>query len=345
MTSNSTHLLIQSHIMNTTSPKSLLRKILIGLLFGFLVFLALALVGDLRLVSQQIVAFKWSMFLLALGFTLFNYTLRFFKWHFYLKQIGVNNLSIPRSARLFVAGFPLAVTPGKVGEALKGVWINQVSGVPVGKGISVVVAERISDGLAVLVLSTFGLINYPRYYPAFFAILSVLLILLIVSQVRPAALWLLGIGEKIPVVKRFAHGLREFYEGSYTLFRPGPTLVAVGLGAISWMGEGIGFYLILRGLGLEPGLDLLVSAVSILAFSTVVGAASALPGGLGASEASIAGMLAFVVGIHADTAAAATLLIRLATLWFGVGLGLITWAFSKELLVIPETTQTGQKTI
>jgi hypothetical protein len=57
---------------------------------------------------------------------------------------------------LFVAGFPLAVTPGKVGEALKGVWINQVSGIPVGKGISVVVAERISDGLAVLILSTFG---------------------------------------------------------------------------------------------------------------------------------------------------------------------------------------------
>ncbi len=62
--------------MNTTSPKSLLRKIMVGLLFGFLVFLALALIGDLRLVSQQMVSFRWSAFLLALGFTLFNYTLR-----------------------------------------------------------------------------------------------------------------------------------------------------------------------------------------------------------------------------------------------------------------------------
>jgi uncharacterized membrane protein YbhN (UPF0104 family) len=46
--------------------------------------------------------------------------------------------------------------------------------------------------------------------------------------------------------------------------------------------------------------------------------------------------------LPADTAAAATLLIRLATLWFGVSLGLIVWAFSKDLLgmgVIEKTEQ------
>jgi len=64
----------------------------------------------------------------------------------------------------------------------------------------------------------------------------------------------------------------------------------------------------------------------------VVGAVSALPGGLGAAEASISGMLILLLGIHADSAAAATLLIRFATLWFGVGLGLIVWIFSRELL-------------
>jgi uncharacterized protein (TIRG00374 family) len=91
-------------------------------------------------------------------------------------------------------------------------------------------------------------------------------------------------------------------------------------------------YLILLGLGIEPGVQALSIAVFVLSFSTVVGAVSALPGGLGAAEASIAGMLVLLLGLHPDTSAAATLLIRFATLWFGVSLGLIAWLFSKDLI-------------
>lgn len=108
--------------------------------------------------------------------------------------------------------------------------------------------------------------------------------------------------------------------------------MAVGLGTVSWLGEGVGFYWVLRGLGLPGGSELLSLAVFILSFSTVVGAVSALPGGLGAAEVSIAGMLALLGGLPAETAAAATLLIRFATLWFGVALGLGVWSFSRHLL-------------
>jgi uncharacterized protein (TIRG00374 family) len=66
----------------------------------------------------------------------------------------------------------------------------------------------------------------------------------------------------------------------------------------------------------------------------VIGAVSALPGGLGAFEASAAGMLTLLLDIPASTAAAATLLIRFATLWFGVTLGLIVWSHSADLLYL-----------
>ncbi len=314
------------------TPASILRRLIPGLLFGFLVFVALALVGDLRQVSARALSFRWAFYPLVLSLTLFNYTLRFVKFHYYLVQIGVHGLPLRQSARLFVAGFPLAVTPGKVGEALKGVWINQVGKVPVARGIAVVVAERISDGLAVLALSTLGVIAYPRYWPAFSSVLAFLVGLVVISQIRPLALSLLALGERLPPLKRFVQALREFYEGSFTLFRPLPTLVAVGLGTLSWFGEGLGMFLILVGLGLPANWHTLSIAVFVLAFSIVIGAVSTLPGGLGASEASIAGMLVLLLGVGADTAAAATLLIRFATLWFGVSLGLLTWAFSPDLL-------------
>ena len=316
----------------TGHMSTLIRRLVPGILFGFLVFVVLALVGDLRQVGGKVRAFRWELYPLVLGLTLFNYCLRFGKWHFYLRQIGVRDLPIRESARLFVGGFPLAVTPGKVGEVLKAVWILQKTGVPTARGVAVVVAERISDGLAVLLLSTVGVIASPRYWPAFAAVLVLLLGVVIISQIRPLALFLLGVGERLPLVKRFVHALREFYEGSFTLFRPGATLLAVGLGMVSWLGEGIGMYVILRGLGVPGGWQTLSAAVFALSFSIVIGAASTLPGGLGASEASIAGMLALLLHLPADTAAAATLLIRLATLLFGVSLGLGVWAVSKDML-------------
>lgn len=310
----------------------MIKRLVPGLILGFIVLVGLALLGDLREVSQSIQQFRWIYFLIALGFTLLNYIFRFVKWHYYIRLVGVKNLSWIESLRIFVAGFPLAVTPGKVGEALKGVWLKRTSNLPVGRGVSVVLAERISDGLAVMILSTLGIVTYPQYWPAFAFILGTLIMVIVVSQVRPLALFLLGWGEKIPVINRVAHQLREFYEGSFSLFRPGALLLAVLLGTISWLGEGIGLYFILLGLGVSPGFETMATAVFVLSFSTAIGAVSAMPGGLGAAEGTIAVLLPFTIGVQPAVAASATLLIRLATLWFGVALGLITWFFSTDLL-------------
>lgn len=314
--------------------RNLRRRLIAGLVFGFLVVLGLALVGDIRQVGDRLASFAWRLLPLILAGTLFNYVLRFFKWHYYLLQIGARQISWRQSARLFVAGFPLAVTPGKVGEALKGVWVNQKTGVPIARAVTVVLAERISDGLAVLVLSTLGVIAYPSYWPAFAVVLSALLAAVTLSQIRPVALALIGLAERIPGIRRIGHHLRAFYEGTYALFRPRAFFIAVSLGTVAWLGEGIAMYLVLVGLGVPPGWQNLSLAVFILAFSTVVGAVSALPGGLGAAEASIAGMLSLLMALPTGTAAAATLLIRFATLWFGVALGLIVWSFSKDLLAL-----------
>jgi uncharacterized protein (TIRG00374 family) len=321
--------------MDQDHSKNITRRLIPGLTFGFLVFLAVILVGDLRQVSWQVKSFRWELYPLVLLLTLFNYTLRFFKWHYYLGLIGVRDFSIRDSARLFLAGFPLAVTPGKVGEALKGIWLERETGLPLSKGISVVLAERISDGFGVLLLSTLGVITTPRYWPAYAFILGALITLILIIQIRPAALWFLELGSRLPLLKKFTSSLSEFYEGSYILFRPRAILVAVGIGTISWFGEGIGMYLVLIGLGVAPGWSVLSAGIFILAFSTVVGAVTALPGGLGAAEASIAGMLVIILGLARDIAAAATILIRFATLWFAVGLGLSIWLIHRKILFYP----------
>jgi uncharacterized membrane protein YbhN (UPF0104 family) len=98
-------------------------------------------------------------------------------------------------------------------------------------------------------------------------------------------------------------------------------------------------------LGVAPGASTLSIAIFVLSFSTVIGAVTALPGGLLATDASIIGMLVLLLDMDTNTAAAATLLIRFATLWFGVGLGFIVWLVSRNLLtfqVSPSTPSSEQ---
>lgn len=323
------------------SIKTILRKLIPGFVLGFIVLIFLAFLSDWRHVGAFMERFAWKYFAAALLFTLFNYLLRGIKWHFYLRQIGAGQITFRESMRLFVAGFPLAFSPGKVAEIFKAIWVNQTTNIPVAKGVAVVLAERISDGLAVLLLSTLGVIAYPQYWAVFTIILLALLAIIVLTQIRPVAYGLLDFCARIPYVKKFTAILREFYDGSFVLFRPAATLFAVALGMVSWFGEGVGFYLILLGLGYTPGVELFSLAVFALSFSTVVGAISTLPGGLGAVEVSIAGMLLLSDQFVSTDASAATLLIRLATLWFGMSLGLISWIFNRDLLGMAEKYETN----
>ncbi|MCS7003589.1 MAG: lysylphosphatidylglycerol synthase domain-containing protein, partial [Dehalococcoidia bacterium] len=68
-------------------------------------------------------------------------------------------------------------------------------------------------------------------------------------------------------------------------------------------------------------------ATFILAVATLAGALFLTPGGLGAAEGAMAGFLRVVVGAPASIGAAATLLIRACTLWFGVALGALALVY------------------
>ena len=100
--------------------------------------------------------------------------------------------------------------------------------------------------------------------------------------------------------------------------------MALAIGVVSWSGECVAFFLILVGLGFPPTPGLLIRAAFVLATSTLVGSASLLPGGLGAAEASSAALLRLVLPISGPKAVVATLLIRFCTLWFGVGVGVVS---------------------
>jgi len=262
-----------------------------------------------------------------------NYALRFVKWHYYLAQIDAGHVSLRDSLKIFVAGFTMVMTPGKVGELYKAWALKETNGVAISRAAPIVLAERITDGLAMVVLASAGLLLYRFGAAVLLAVVLTMGGFVVVVRIRPLALWLLRQGERIPIISRFANSLRESYESAYRLLGAKNLLFAVGLGVISWAAEGVALFLVLLGLGFVATPALLIQAVSALALSTILGAITFLPGGLGIVDGSLAGLLLLLTGTGAETAVAATLIIRLATLWFGVALGISTLvAFRRQLL-------------
>jgi uncharacterized protein (TIRG00374 family) len=78
--------------------------------------------------------------------------------------------------------------------------------------------------------------------------------------------------------------------------------------------------------GAESGADTLLRASFIMPAATLAGALLLTPGGLGVAEGGIAGLSHVLLDLPRSEAAVATLVIRFATLWFGVIVGLVALA-------------------
>ena len=122
-----------------------------------------------------------------------------------------------------------------------------------------------------------------------------------------------------PLLERFAF-FGEATAASRTLLTT-PLLVAMTLlSAVSWFCECLAAYVCVRGLRLDLSL---ADTVIVFSLGSLAGAASFLPGGLGVADASMTGLIRVLGDTSKAAAAAATVLIRLSTLWFAVALGLL----------------------
>src|SRR5579863_9025041 len=137
------------------------RRFLLGLLFGLIVLSALALLGDAPNVIAALRRFPPAYLPAILALTLWNYGLRFVKWHLYLRRLQIK-IDRADSLGIFLCGLSMAVTPGKAGELLKCILLRRKVGVPIAVSAPVVLSERLTDGLAMMGLAASGLLLYRR---------------------------------------------------------------------------------------------------------------------------------------------------------------------------------------
>ncbi|QDG54178.1 flippase-like domain-containing protein [Persicimonas caeni] len=306
------------------------KRIVWGVILGAVVYAGIALFSDVSELLDHLATFPLAVMAAALGLSVLNYGFRFLKWHAYLGRLGFR-IPAGSSLNIFLAGMVMSVTPGKVGEVLKSLLLKERHGLPVAKTAPVVLAERITDLLGLFVIAGIGITTFDYGRWAFGVSLGLVLALILVLN-RPSLVGaLLDLCEKLPLVG----GLRPKLEDAYASTRrllgwkllSWTTLISV----IGWSMEALAFYLILDALGAQhAGIEL---AAFVFSMTTILGAVSFLPGGLGVTEGSMIGVL-MVMAVFAEqsSAAAATYLIRFATLWFGVVVGFVAliWFRARE---------------
>ncbi len=311
----------------------LVRRIITAMLLGVLVYGAIVAYRGANSVLSRFSHYAFWTFGAACALSFSNYILRFLKWEYYLGVLGIRGIPKGESFLTFLSGFVLTVTPGKVGEVFKSLLLFQMRKIPIERSAPIVVAERITDLIGVIVLIAAGSLSFPGglFWAAAGAFCVGFILACTASRrlseflLRPLVKLPGALGrisrKLVPKVLTALDSLRELTAPKALVW---PTLLSI----VGWALEGIGLWIILRGFAEDP--KLLLTAF-FYATSTLAGALIPVPGGLGVTDGLLMEQMTRLGGVQSETATAAMLLVRFATLWFAVLVGFIALFILRSL--------------
>lgn len=295
------------------------RGLSIGLALGVLTYAGLSLRAEVGHVLDHLRTFEWRYLVPVLLLSLVNFFVRFLRWQYYLRKLHIQ-IGARQSLSIFLSGLSMTITPGKAGELLKTVLVRDTTGAPVLRTASVVLVERVTDFIALVLLAGLGIGTYYQDQQGWLWVLGAVLLggvlLLNSERVSVKLLWTLAY---LPWGDRFVPRLLELYHAARALLGARALLLGIGLSLVAWCAECLGYFVVFNGHGVDASLRV---CTFLYAFSTLVGVVS--PGGLMVTDASLeAGARLLIPGMSASLATAAAFVIRLCTLWFAVLVGSI----------------------
>ena len=333
-------------------------KVLQGIALAFGVVVVLIVLADGRELLRHLRDFPPLLLVPIFLLKMVNWAFRYMEWHYLLGVVGVKTVTHgetspgpPPTIRLrdniplFIVGFPMAMSPGKAAEVLKAAIVKNLTGTPITRTAPVVLAERVVDGLAVLIIiGIAGLLGGDAVFKDIQSVdasyLRAVLIFTLIAmaagigiiQMKPLALWVIGQIEEIP---RIHAPILALYESSYEVLRIKRFIPTVGFGLVAYGTDCIALYIMLRGFGIPGSPELFAQASFILGFAVIVAALSAMPGGAGARELSVTALLIGIIGVEDDIAQVTTLMNSFFQVGLGVLVGVVMAIIFRRMLFPP----------
>ncbi len=269
--------------------------------------------------------FSWLALAAVLAAAAASYLLRIARLYLLLSRSGIP-ISLRGAALVQAIGFALSVTPGSMGEVFKLHLIEERAGTPTLQSAPVLLLDRSMEGLGFIVLLFTGAALFPalRSRPSGVAwLLAALALVLALALLRRP---LLRAGTALAAraalfarTRRLAPYLENIRRGAESSLRPVQIMSGLTLTALARVADGFVLLFAAQMLGVSLGLPL---AIFVIALSGLAGGISLLPGGVGAVETTMAGLLMVSAGASLPIALGVALLARMSSLWLWVAVGL-----------------------
>ncbi|GAA6141689.1 lysylphosphatidylglycerol synthase transmembrane domain-containing protein [Hydrogenophaga sp. 5NK40-0174] len=281
-----------------------------------LLYLLLARPESLRRLVQSIAGLPATLWLKLLAAWMFGTAMRTLRWHLLIRRFGPD-LSYTRQTVIYLAGFAMALTPGKLGESIRSPYLKQ-HGVKYAHSLAAFGADRLYDLIAVTIIALGALELIAGRSDWFWQALAIMAAGLALLQTP----WALQLVNAVCRWQRLTP-VRESLLAGLTLVRGRILLMGLGLSLATWLSFTSSLWFTLVAIG-EP-LPIM-DAMPSYAMALLAGAASFIPGGLGATEAAMTWLLTHQ-GISLASAVAAAVVSRGASLWWSVFVGLCCLAW------------------
>lgn len=254
--------------------------------------------------------------------SLLNYFFRFYRWYVFLHPMN-KQISILKHCCIYISGFALTTTPGKIGETMRSVYLFSLN-IKYANSLGAFFSERLLDVVSVLILSVMlFMFSYPEYF--FWIISSVIFVGFVFLLFRSK---FLTFAIKKFVKNQSKSSILEFQNTIKNLLSNVSLIKVLPLSLLAWGVQSYGLVVIVNALGFEENIWLIMGIYNI---SILAGAISFIPGGIGATEAAIS-ILLIGIGMDMSLAVIASIVVRGMTLWFAIVLGLLSM-FSLNFLL------------
>jgi len=297
---------------------------LIPLALGVVSLLVLLLALDPRTLGAIMARFPLRLVPVIVGLCLTNCVLQGLHWQPLLRELGMR-LRTRDTVLLTIAGQATTLLP--LGELTRAVLVADVLGTSLGAVVATLTVQELVHTLVLMLATLPGILRFPQAAPAVLVALGGLLGVLVILTVAPVWERVVRVVEGTPGVRRVRRQVEMLQEATVLLLHR-PRTYAWSALAVGRACASIGaFWLVLEGLA--PGVVGWREAAVVYAISSIVGAISLIPGGIGAYEASTVGLLV-VAGLDPGVAAAAVVIHRLADRGPATLLGFVAFGIARH---------------
>lgn len=292
-------------------------KIILISVFVIVIYAIIILLSDTKTLYSEFINANLQQVLTASGFFSLGYFIRSLRFVAMLRFMKIK-VPILKNVIIYFTGYAFSLTPGKVGEGIRSKYLKDEFEISIIKSLPTVLAERYYDVVAVLfiIFITAGLTETK----SFLAYIGVALLVLFYIAVRgKITAKFISLFNRIKKLQGIQYKILESIGTIETLLQPKIFLQCSILTIISWSVEAIGAYFVFKSFHLKIGV---LNGIFTYVTTSLAGAATMLPGGVGGTEASLLGLL-LLQGYGYNYALGAVLIIRFFALWYVIIIGVV----------------------